>query len=98
VAQQVKDLALSLQRLRLLLWHRFDPWLGNFHMPWAQAKKKEEKRKKRKRTKKKKKKVHKTSFALISIGKKEHFTEILYQRHLRAQFSSAMSCLLILFF
>ena len=26
VAQQVKDLALSLWRLRLLLWHRLDPW------------------------------------------------------------------------
>ena len=26
----VKDLALS------LLWHRFDPWPRNFHMPQAQ--------------------------------------------------------------
>lgn len=28
VVQQVKDLALSLQQLGLLLWHEFDPWLG----------------------------------------------------------------------
>ena len=27
----VKDLALSLLWLELLLWHRFDPWLRNFH-------------------------------------------------------------------
>ena len=31
MAQQVKDLTLSLLRLRLLLWHRFAPWPGNFH-------------------------------------------------------------------
>ena len=31
VAQQVKDLALS------LLWHRLDTWPGNFFMPWAQS-------------------------------------------------------------
>ena len=29
VAQLLKDLALS------LLWHGFNPWPGNFHMPWA---------------------------------------------------------------
>ena len=34
VAQQVKDLALLLQRLWLLLWHRFYPCAKNFHMPW----------------------------------------------------------------
>ena len=28
----VMDLALSLQRLRSLLWHRFDPWPRNFHI------------------------------------------------------------------
>ena len=39
VAQGVKDPALSLQRLRLLLSHRFDPLPGNFHMPWMQPKK-----------------------------------------------------------
>ena len=31
--QQVKDPALSLKWLGLLLWHGFDPWSGNFHMP-----------------------------------------------------------------
>ena len=31
VAQQVKDLALSLQWLSLLLWYGFDPLSGNFH-------------------------------------------------------------------
>ena len=40
VAQQVKDLMLSLQWLGLLLWHGFDPWPGNFHMPWVQPAKK----------------------------------------------------------
>ena len=35
VAQGVMDLVLSLQWLWLLLWHRIDPWLGNFHKPWA---------------------------------------------------------------
>ena len=34
MAQQVQDLSLSLQRLGLLLYHRFDPWLGNFPMLW----------------------------------------------------------------
>ena len=29
MAQQVKDPALSLQRLWSLLWRRFDPWPGN---------------------------------------------------------------------
>ena len=32
VAQQVKDLASSLQELGSLLWHRFDPWLRNLHV------------------------------------------------------------------
>jgi len=35
VAQRVKDLALSLQEVGLSLWHKFNPWPGNFHMPWA---------------------------------------------------------------
>ena len=39
LAQQVKDLALSLMCLTLLLWHRFNPWRGNFHMPQAWPKK-----------------------------------------------------------
>ena len=34
----VKELALSLLWLRLLLWHRFDPWTQNFCMPRAQPK------------------------------------------------------------
>ena len=34
MAQQVKDLALS------LLWHGFNPWPQNFPMPQAQGKKK----------------------------------------------------------
>jgi len=43
VVQQVKDLALSLQWFGSLLWHEFDPWLGNFHMPWEWQKKKKKK-------------------------------------------------------
>ena len=35
VVQWVKDSALSLLWLRSLLWHRFDPWPGNFRMLWA---------------------------------------------------------------
>ena len=40
VVQQVKDLALSLQWLWSLLWHGFDPWPRNFHMPqvWPKIK------------------------------------------------------------
>ena len=45
VAQWVKNLALSLQRLRVLLWCGFDPWPGNFHMPRAWPKKREKKKK-----------------------------------------------------
>ena len=43
VAQQIKALVvwLSLLWLRLLLWHRFDPWPGNFCMPCAWLKKKQ---------------------------------------------------------
>ena len=52
MAQQVKGPALSLQQLRSLLWLRFDPWPGNFHMPQAQplhlTKKKKKKKKKKK--------------------------------------------------
>ena len=32
LVQWVKDLALSLQQLCLLLWCGFDPWPGNFYM------------------------------------------------------------------
>ena len=40
VAQWVKDPALSLQWLRLLLRHGFSPWPGNIHMLWVWPKKK----------------------------------------------------------
>lgn len=33
MSQLVKDLVLLLQLLRLLLWHGFDSWSWNFHMP-----------------------------------------------------------------
>ena len=36
VAQQLKDLALSLLWLWLQLWHSFHPWLRNFHILWIQ--------------------------------------------------------------
>ena len=38
VAQWVKDPALSLLRLKSLLWCRFDPWSRNFHLPRMQPK------------------------------------------------------------
>ena len=41
MVQCVKNLALSLQWLGLLLWCGFDPWPKNFHMPQAQPKKRE---------------------------------------------------------
>ena len=34
-SQQVKGSLESLTLLRLLQWHRLDPWPRNFHMPWA---------------------------------------------------------------
>ena len=40
---QVKDPTLSLHRLRLLLWHRFDRWPWNFRMLQAWPKTKESK-------------------------------------------------------
>ena len=40
MAQQVKDLVLSLQQLGLLLCFRFDPWPGSLHMLWAWPKSK----------------------------------------------------------
>ena len=43
MAEQVKDLVLSLLWLRSLLWCRFDLWPGNFWMPWVQLKKKKNK-------------------------------------------------------
>ena len=40
MVQWVRYPVLSLLWLELLLWHRFDPCLGNFHIPRAQLKKK----------------------------------------------------------
>ena len=40
MVQWVEDLVLSLHWLRSILWHGFDPWPGNFHMPWVQPPKK----------------------------------------------------------
>ena len=37
--QWVKDLVWSLQQAESLLWHGFDSWPGNFHMPQAWSKK-----------------------------------------------------------
>ena len=37
VAQWVKDLVLSLQQLELLLWHGFNAWPQNCHMPHARG-------------------------------------------------------------
>ena len=39
MSQWVKDPALLLWWLGLLLWHRFNSWPGNFFMPWVEAKK-----------------------------------------------------------
>ena len=39
MAQWVKDLALTLLWLGLLLWRRFNTWPGNFCMFWVQPKK-----------------------------------------------------------
>ena len=41
VAQQVKAQVWSLLWLRLLLWLKFDPWPGNFHMPQVRLKERE---------------------------------------------------------
>ena len=43
--QRVKDPALSLRQLGLLLWHGFDPWLRNLYMPGERTKKKKKKHK-----------------------------------------------------
>ena len=40
VAQWVKDLTLSLQQFRSLLWCSFSLWPGNFHVPQVQSKRK----------------------------------------------------------
>ena len=38
VAQRVKDPSLWMQWLGSLLWHGFESWSGNFHMPQARPK------------------------------------------------------------
>ena len=48
MVQGVKNPALSLQWLGSLLWLRFDPWPGNFHMPQAQQKKRKKTRPRKK--------------------------------------------------
>ena len=48
MAQQVKDPVLSLHWLKYLLWCRFYPWPGNFHMPLGPSKRKREIEKERK--------------------------------------------------
>lgn len=45
MAPWVKDLALALQQLWLLLWHRFDPWPGNLHAVGMAKKEKKERMK-----------------------------------------------------
>ena len=39
----VEDPALLPLWLGTMLWCQFDPWPGNFHMPWAWARKKKKK-------------------------------------------------------
>ena len=44
VTQRVKDPPLSLQWLKSLMWHRLNPWLGNFCIPWIWPKTKQNKK------------------------------------------------------
>ena len=44
VTHWIKDPMLSLPCFRSLLWYGFDPWPGNFYVPWVQPKKKKKKR------------------------------------------------------
>ena len=62
VVQWVKDPALLLQRLGLLLWRRFDPWPGNFHMLCVGVAKKS------KQTKTKKTPIHSVMFFIYLYG------------------------------
>ena len=59
MAQWVRDLALSLLWLGLLLWHGFDPWPGNFHMlcMWQKKKKKKKEEEEEEEEEEKKKEV-----------------------------------------
>ena len=43
MAQQVKDLTLSLLWLGLLMWLEFDPWPRNFCVPWVRKNKTKQK-------------------------------------------------------
>ena len=45
MAQPVKDLILSPQWLRSLLWLEFDPWPRNFPMPWVWPKQQQQQQK-----------------------------------------------------
>ena len=45
MVQQIKDPVLSLLWLGSKIRCSFDPWPGNFHMPWAQSKEKKKKAK-----------------------------------------------------
>ena len=63
MAEQVKDLILSLFWLGTLLWCRFDPWTGNFCMLWAWPQKKKRKKERRKKKERKKKKKEKEKIA-----------------------------------
>ena len=49
MTHQVKDPVLSLQQLGWLLWHKFNPWPGNFCMLWVLQKRKRKKERKRER-------------------------------------------------
>ena len=68
----VKDPVLSLWWLGSLLWCRFDPWPGNFHMP-------QKKKKKKKKNKKKKEKVLSWPFffSLILMLKRPRFVMLM---------------------
>ena len=39
MAKQVRERALLLEQLRLVMWHRFDPWPGNMPQMWPRRKK-----------------------------------------------------------
>ena len=47
MTEGVKDLALSLQWLGSVPGCRFNPWPGNFHMPYVQPKKKRKEKKRK---------------------------------------------------
>ena len=74
MTQQVKDPALSLEQLRLLLWRWFSPWLGNFHLPlrWPKRLKK----KKKKKSKELSVCVCVVHFSAVLVGKKSPWKDI----------------------